>query len=195
MEALRTQVQRYVQPPLVLLARFLARLGISPDQVTLAGFFIILFASGLLLLGYPLAAGIVFLLGSTFDMLDGALARLERHTTAFGAFLDSTFDRLGEGVLCTAMAYHFASAGDALAVTGVMLAMLGGTLTSYTRARAEALGIDCTAGWITRPERVILLGAGLILDLLAAAVYLLAVLALWTALQRIHHVYKLLHSQ
>lgn len=194
MEMLRTRVQGYVQQPLALIAATLARLGMSPDQITLAGFFVTLISSGLLLLGYPIAAGALFLLGSTFDMLDGAVARLERHTTPFGAFLDSTFDRLGEGILCTAIAYHFASAGDALAVAGVMLAMLGGMLTSYTRARAEALGIDCTAGWITRPERVILLGTGLILDLLAIAVYLLAVLTLWTSLQRIHHVYRLLHS-
>ena len=192
-EALRTQVQAYIQRPLVLVARPLADLGVSPDQITLAGFLVILIASGLLLGGSPRAAGILFLLGSAFDMLDGALARCKGYTTAFGAFLDSTFDRLGEGILCTAIAYHFASAGDALAVAGIMLALLGGMLTSYTRARAEALGIDCTAGWITRPERVILLGAGLILELLAIAVYLLAVLTLWTSLQRVYHVYKRLH--
>jgi CDP-diacylglycerol--glycerol-3-phosphate 3-phosphatidyltransferase len=194
MEALRRYVQSYVERSLIPLVRFLARLGIGPDPITWAGFVVTLFSSGLLLFGYPLTAGILFLLGSTLDLLDGALARLQKQVTPFGAFLDSTLDRLGEGALCTAIAYHFAATGDALAVAGTMLALLGGMLTSYTRARGEALGIPCTAGWITRPERVILLALGLILGLLAEVVYLLAVLTLWTSLQRIYHVYKALHS-
>lgn len=172
--------------PLVIL---LSRLRLSPNQVSIAGFLLTVVSASVLIAGYPVAAGALFLLASSFDIFDGALARLEKKATPFGAFLDSTLDRLSEGAIFMAIAYRFALEGQAIAVAGVVLALLGGMLTSYIRARAEALGILCTTGWVSRPERVILIGVGLIFGLLTEAVYLLAALGLVTAGQRFFHVY------
>lgn len=172
--------------PLVIL---LSRLHLSPNQVSIAGFLLTLVSAGILIAGYPVTAGGLFLLASSLDIFDGALARLEKKATPFGAFLDSTLDRVSEGAIFMAIAYRFALEGQAIAVAGVVLAMLGGMLTSYIRARAEALGIPCTMGWVSRPERVILIGVGLIFGLLIETVYLLAALGLLTAGQRFFHVY------
>ena len=194
-KALRHLVQGVLTPLLEKLATEAAALSIEPDQVTWAGFGITLLACGILLLGYPSAAGAVFLLGCAFDMLDGALARKRNQATPFGAFLDSTLDRLGEGMLLTVIAYQLAVENHSLAVPVVMVALMGSFLTSYVRARAEALGVVCMEGWFTRPERVILLGVGLILGLPMETVFVLAVLSLWTAVQRIRHVQALLRMR
>lgn len=192
-EKIRTMARGYLHRALAPLVSLLAQLQLSPNQISIAGFFLTLISAQVLAMGYPLAAGVLFLLASSFDMFDGALAKLAKKVTPFGAFLDSTLDRLGEGVMFMAIAYRLALEGYTIAVTGVVLAMLGAMLTSYMRARAEALGITCTTGWISRPERVILLGIGLIFDVLIEVVYLLAGLSLLTAGQRFFHVYTHLH--
>lgn len=194
-ERIRDFIQVYLQQAITPLARLLTRLQISPNQVTIAGFLITLVSAGLLLSGFPVFAGIVFLVGSAFDLVDGTLARLEQRTTPFGMFLDSTLDRIGEGAMFMAIAYRFALQGEELVVAGVVLAMLGGMLTSYTRARAEALGISCKLGWVSRPERVLMIGIGLIFGILNGIIYLLAVLTLWTAGQRVVHVYRSLRTR
>ena len=192
-ENIRIRLQGYLQQGLAPLIHGLARLHLSPNQISAAGFLLTLLAAGILGAGYLLAAGILFLVGSSFDMLDGALARLEHKATTFGAFLDSLLDRIGEGAIFIAIAYQLALGEQALAVAAVVLAMLGGMLTSYIRARAEALGIACTLGWISRPERVLIISAGLIFDFLIEAVFLLAAFNLWTAGQRFSHIYTHIH--
>jgi CDP-diacylglycerol--glycerol-3-phosphate 3-phosphatidyltransferase len=187
-EKIRAIAQRHLYRVLAPVVSLLAHFQLSPNQISIAGFALALIAMGVLIAGYPITAGILFLLGSSFDILDGALARLEKKTTPFGAFLDSILDRVSEGVMFMAIAYRLALEGQATAVAGVVLATLGGMLTSYTRARAETLGINCSIGWASRPERVIIMGSGLIFDLLTEAVYLLAALSLWTAGQRFFHV-------
>jgi CDP-diacylglycerol--glycerol-3-phosphate 3-phosphatidyltransferase len=187
-ETFRRLAQRALLPLLNQLADAAASRSIEPDQITWAGFGMALLASGVLFLGYSAVAGCVFLLGSALDMLDGTLARLQNKATPFGAFLDSTLDRLGEGAILTAVAYRLSVEGHDVAVIGAMLALVGSFLTSYTRARAEALGMTCTEGWFTRPERVVVLGFGLIFNLLPETVFFLAAVTLWTAAQRIRHV-------
>jgi CDP-diacylglycerol--glycerol-3-phosphate 3-phosphatidyltransferase len=117
--------------------------------------------------------------------------------TAFGAFLDSTLDRVEEGIVLAAVAAYFSSRGDHLAVAAVVVTVLGSLMVSYTRARAEALGVECKVGIATRPVRVVILSAGLLFargaslgdfQLLAPAIYLMAVLTTFTALQRVLHV-------
>ncbi|RMD67841.1 MAG: CDP-alcohol phosphatidyltransferase family protein, partial [Gammaproteobacteria bacterium] len=144
------------------LARWLGRLRVTPNQVTLAGAALNLLTAWLIVQDHLLAAGLAFLLAGSFDMLDGLLARLSDQATAFGAFLDSTLDRLSEGVVFTAIVYELAALGDALSAGVAVLALLGSLLVSYTRARAEALGVTCTTGLMQRPERIVLLGLGLI---------------------------------
>jgi CDP-diacylglycerol--glycerol-3-phosphate 3-phosphatidyltransferase len=186
-EKIRAIAQQHLHSILAPVISLLMRLRLSPNQISLAGFALALIATGMIA-DYPTTAGIIFLLGSSFDILDGAVARAEKKITPFGAFLDSTLDRVSEGVMLMAIAYHLALEGQATAVAGVVLAMLGGMLTSYTRARAEVLNINCSIGWVSRPERVIIMGGGLIFNLLTEAVYLLAILSLWTAGQRFFHV-------
>ena len=190
MEQVRALAQSLLQPVLIPPVRLLARLHVSPNQVTLAGLALALSASGFVVLGWHVTAGTVFLLASALDLLDGLLARIAKRATDFGAFLDSTLDRVGEGTMLSAIAYHFAAQGEAGTVSVVVLAMLGGMLTSYTRARAETLGLSCKGGVASRPERVLLITVGLLFGLLLEAICLLAVLSLWTAGQRVLRVYQ-----
>jgi CDP-diacylglycerol--glycerol-3-phosphate 3-phosphatidyltransferase len=117
--------------------------------------------------------------------------------TLFGAFLDSTLDRIEEGIVLAAVAGYFAATGDDFAAAMCVVAVLGSLMVSYPRARAEALGVECKVGIATRPVRVVILSVGLILakgaglfdvELLAPAVYLIAALTIFTTIQRVWHV-------
>jgi CDP-diacylglycerol--glycerol-3-phosphate 3-phosphatidyltransferase len=149
-------------------------------------------------------AGLAFILGSLMDTLDGRYSRMSGKGTLFGAFLDSTLDRIEEGVVLTAVAWYFAEQGDSLAAAACVFTVLGSLMVSYTRARAEALGVECTVGLATRPVRVVILSIGLLFaqglwlgdfDLLAPAVYLLAILTTLTVVQRVWHVKQELASE
>jgi CDP-diacylglycerol---glycerol-3-phosphate 3-phosphatidyltransferase len=133
------------------------------------------------------------------DTLDGRYSRMSGKGTQFGAFLDSTLDRLEEGIVLTAVGAYFASRDDQAAVAAVVAAVLFSLMVSYTRARAEALGVQCKVGLATRPVRVVILSIGLVFargasighfELLAPAVYVLAGLTLITTIQRIAHVHS-----
>src|SRR5688500_5815920 len=147
--------------------------------------------------------GLAFIIGSVMDTLDGRYSRMSGKGSAFGAFLDSTLDRVEEGIVLTAVAAYFASQGDELAVAAVVIAVLGSLMVSYTRARAEALGVECKVGLASRAVRVVILSVGLLFakgaslgnfELLEPAVYALAVLAAFTTLQRIFHVRRQLRA-
>ncbi len=142
-------------------------------------------------------AGLAFIVGSVMDTLDGRYSRMSGKGTLFGAFLDSTLDRIEEGVVLTAIAWYFADQGDAVAAAACVATVLGSLMVSYTRARAEALGVECKVGLATRPVRVVILSIGLVfaaeelidgVDLLEPAVYALAVLTAFTVVQRVWHV-------
>ena len=122
----------------------LLKLHVTPNQVTIFGTLLNVAAAALIVLDHLIYAGVVFLLAGCCDMLDGALARRARQSTKWGAFLDSTLDRVSEGVVLAAIAYLLASQGHALDASLVVLALLGSVLVSYTRARAESLGVDTT---------------------------------------------------
>ena len=137
------------------------------------------------------------------DMMDGRYSRMSGKGTPFGAFLDSTLDRVEEGVVLTAVAVFFSREGNDLAVAAVVVAVLGSLMVSYTRARAEALGVECKVGLATRAVRVVILSAGLLFakgailgdfELLAPAIYLMAVLTSFTTLQRVFHVRGVLRA-
>ncbi|MBV9197270.1 MAG: CDP-alcohol phosphatidyltransferase family protein [Solirubrobacterales bacterium] len=170
---------------------------LTPNAISLTGFALNLAAAALVLERLFFLAGIAFIVGSVMDTLDGRYSRMSGKGTPFGAFLDSTLDRLEEGIVLTAVAAYFASRGDQAAVAAVVAAVLFSLMVSYTRARAEALGVACKVGLATRPVRVVILSAGLVFargaslghfELLAPAVYVLAVLAVVTTVQRIVHV-------
>ena len=166
---------------------------LTPNAISLTGFALCVLAAVLIWEDHYLLGGIAFVVGSVCDTLDGRYARASGKGTPFGAFLDSTLDRVEEGVVLTAVAANFSAAGDDVAVAAVVVAVLASLMVSYTRARAEALGVECKVGIADRAVRVVILSAGLILfglelDVLKAAVYLLAGLSVITVGQRIWHV-------
>ena len=182
----------------------LARTGVTPNVLTTAGVTLCLAAAVLVpfqdhgkLLFFWLAAG-VFVVGSVLDILDGALARVGGKSTQFGAFIDSTTDRVGEGAMLAAIALVFSRHGRDWAVVVAVAAVVGSFLVSYTRARAEALGLSGTVGLGSRAERVVVITAGLIFAPwggLPWAIVVLAATAWLTVVQRILHVRKqLLHG-
>jgi CDP-diacylglycerol--glycerol-3-phosphate 3-phosphatidyltransferase len=171
---------------------------LTPNGISLTGFALNLAAAGLVVGRLFFLAGVAFIAGSLMDTLDGRYSRMSGKGTPFGAFLDSTLDRLEEGVVLTAVAAYFAARHNEVAVAAVVAAVLGSLMVSYTRARAEALGVSCKVGLATRPVRVVILSAGLVFakgaslghfELLAPAVYVLAGLTVLTTLQRIWHVH------
>src|SRR3954469_5946375 len=165
---------------------------LTPNAISLTGFALCLVAAVLVWQDHYLLGGIAFAVGSICDTLDGRYARASGKGTPFGAFLDSTLDRVEEGLVLTAVASNFSQAGDDFAVAAVVIAAVASLMVSYTRARAEALGVECKVGIADRAVRVVILSAGLILanigDVLEIAVYVLAGLALITVGQRIWHV-------
>jgi CDP-diacylglycerol--glycerol-3-phosphate 3-phosphatidyltransferase len=181
-----TQLRRGFAPMLSALQR----LKVTPNQVTITGTVLNVAAAALVVADHLIYAGIVFLLAGCFDMLDGALARLAQKVTPFGAFLDSTLDRVSEGVVMAAIAYLLAAEGRALDAALVVLALLGAILVSYTRARAESLGVECKVGLMSRPERIILIALGLFFDVLPYVIYIMLALTMVTVIQRVVHTYR-----
>lgn len=169
----------------------LAATGISPNALTVIGFVLVLGAAGVLALGYRQLGGLLFLLTTGFDLFDGAVAQLADRKTRFGAFLDSNLDRYAEIAVYLALLVPYAVQGATLEVVLCYLVVTGSLMVSYARARAEGLGLAGEVGLFQRPERVILLGLGLMLDLVVPALIILAVVTYFTALQRMLHVWRL----
>jgi CDP-diacylglycerol--glycerol-3-phosphate 3-phosphatidyltransferase len=164
---------------------------LTPNAISLTGLVLNVVAAVLVWQEMFIVGGIAFIVGSVCDTLDGRYSRMSGKGTPFGAFLDSTLDRIEEGVVLTAIAVTFVDDGDKLAIAAVVVAVLASLLVSYTRARAEALGVECKVGIANRAVRVVILSIGLLLadlGVLAPAVYVLAGLGTLTVLQRIFHV-------
>jgi CDP-diacylglycerol--glycerol-3-phosphate 3-phosphatidyltransferase len=170
---------------------------LTPNAISLMGLFGNLVAAFLVTQRLFFLAGIAFILGSVMDTLDGRYSRMSGKGSLFGAFLDSTLDRCEEGIVIAAVAGYFATRGEDFAAAICVIAVLGSLMVSYTRARAEALGVECKVGLATRPVRVVLLSIGLIFakgagigdfELLAPAIYVLAALTIFTVFQRVWHV-------
>lgn len=195
LERLRGFLQRQLEKVLTPLARLLLRLDVRPNHVTVAGVLLNLVTAALIVTGHLVPAGVVYLAAGVLDLLDGILARLASSESRFGAFLDSTLDRISEGVVFAAVAYLLALAGSPVDAALAVLALLGSLMVSYTRARAEGLGAECRVGVVTRAERVVLLALGLFAGLLAEAVYVLLVLTAITVAQRIHRVWRELDAE
>ena len=164
---------------------------LTPNAISLTGFALNVLAAVLVLERYYFLAGIAFIVGSVCDTLDGRYSRMSGKGTQFGAFLDSTLDRIEEGIVIAAVGVYFARQGHDLAAGAAVLAVLASLMVSYTRARAEALGVECKVGIADRLVRVVILSAGLVfadLGLLEPSVYVLAALSTVTVVQRILHV-------
>jgi CDP-diacylglycerol--glycerol-3-phosphate 3-phosphatidyltransferase len=176
---------------------------LTPNAISITGLVLNVAAAVLITQRLFFLAGLTFIVGSVMDMLDGRYSRMSGKGTPFGAFLDSTLDRIEEGIVLTAVAAYFAERGDEFAVAAVVLVVLGSLMVSYTRARAEALGVECKVGLATRPVRVVILSGGILFakgagigdfELLAPAIYVMAALTAITVVQRVWHVYRELRS-
>ena len=176
---------------------------LTPNTISVAGLILNLVAAALITQRLFFLAGIAFIVGSVMDTLDGRYSRMSGKGTLFGAFLDSTLDRIEEGIVLAAVAGYFAATGDDFAAAMCVVAVLGSLMVSYTRARAEALGVECKVGLATRPVRVVLLSIGLVFakgagigdfELLAPAIYAIAALTTVTTIQRVWHVRNELRS-
>ena len=171
--------------------------SIDPNAVTFAGCLLNGVAAYLVFHERFLAASIVFLVGSLLDSLDGAIAKVSGRVSAFGGFLDSTLDRVSEGLVLGGIGLMFARQDNLWAVAACYVAIACSYLVSYTRAKAEALGVQCKGGLASRVERVVLLSIGLFLATwwplaLEITAYVLAVTAALTVVQRVFHVKRAL---
>jgi CDP-diacylglycerol--glycerol-3-phosphate 3-phosphatidyltransferase len=161
---------------------------LTPNAISLTGLAGNVVAAALILEHHFVLAGVAFILGSVCDMMDGRYSRMSGKGTPFGAFLDSTLDRIEEGIVLAAVAAWFAESGDELAVGATVLTVVGSYMVSYTRARAEALGVECKVGILSTG---LVFAAGELIpdfDLLEPAIYAMAALTIFTTFQRVFHV-------
>ncbi|MGC9469380.1 MAG: CDP-alcohol phosphatidyltransferase family protein [Anaerolineae bacterium] len=170
-------------------AEVLARLNVHPNTITLFGLTANIIAGFVVAYGSLRVGGLIMLAGSSTDALDGTLARLTSRQSRFGAFLDSTLDRLSEGAVLTGLIAWYVTQASLLGALLCVTVLLGSVMVSYTRARAEGLGFDCKVGWFTRPIRVFILGLGLVTTWLVPILTVLSVLTWFTVGQRVRHVY------
>jgi CDP-diacylglycerol--glycerol-3-phosphate 3-phosphatidyltransferase len=195
------EIQRVARALIQWLLRPLATSPISPNMVTVLGLMLSGATAVVLGGGHMFLGGLMVLLAGAFDMLDGGLARAKNMQSIFGAFYDSTLDRLSESVIYFGLAYWFLFQGMQAAVLLVFVVIVGSLLISYARARAEGLGLECKVGMLARPERVVLLGAALILEhfvrlpgqfgILQIVLAALAVFSFFTLGHRIFYVWKI----
>ena len=200
MQSLWGAIQRGYLRVIDPVADWLVRRRVNPNTITTVGTICTVIAGAIFASGHIMTAGWFLSATALFDVLDGTVARRTGRTSVFGAFYDSTLDRVSDGVLLGGLVVFYATSpvheSDVM-LTITLLGLIGTFLTSYTRARAEALGLDAKVGMLQRPERITLLCApqalfGLALNgwVLAAIVTLLSVTAWITAVQRIIFVYR-----
>jgi CDP-diacylglycerol---glycerol-3-phosphate 3-phosphatidyltransferase len=178
-----------------------ARRGVNPNTLTLVGLLLSILTAVVIAQGLLVAGGLLVLFAGMFDMLDGAMARVQNAATTFGAFLDSTLDRYSESIILTGLLYHvLQNPGlhdivwpfpyeQSWMIGFIYVAVVGSLMVSYTKARAEGLGLECKNGLLARPERVILLAIGLLSGTYIWALAVLAVFSQVTAIERIVHVW------
>ncbi len=182
--------------------RPMARLGITPNMLTMIGLLLSILTAVVIAQGFLLVGGLLVLFAGVFDMFDGAMARVRNAATTFGAFFDSTLDRYSESIILLGLFIYalqrpdlhdpfwpFAHAQSWM-MTLIYLAVVGSLMVSYTKARAEGLGLECKKGLLARPERVILLALGLLTGTVIWALALLAVFSNMTAVERIVYIWR-----
>lgn len=191
----------------MLIMQPLARLGVTPNTLTWIGLLLSAATALVIASGYLQVGGILVLCAGIFDMFDGAMARIRNAATLFGAFLDSTLDRYSESIILLGLLYYALQRPglqDSLWPMGheqswmiifIFVAVVGSLMVSYTKARAEGLGIECRTGLLARPERVIILAIGLLTNTSIWAVALLAVFSHVTAIERIFSVWRSTHQK
>jgi CDP-diacylglycerol--glycerol-3-phosphate 3-phosphatidyltransferase len=192
----RTAARRITEP----LKTVLVKSRLKPNTLTWIALAISIIAAGAIATNHLLIGGFLVLLAGLFDIMDGALARLTNQATRFGALLDSTFDRISDAVVLLGLLVLYLISGGTIEMVLIFLALVGSFLTSYVRARAEGIGINCSIGLFTRTERVIILALGLLLNSLYEysifiALILVVVLGFFTVGQRLIYVWQQTKNQ
>lgn len=208
MERIREFLGYWVRKGFTPLLAVMERIGITPNHITIVAFVLNLGAAVLVVFDHYIWAASIIIGASLLDLVDGSLARRTGNITPFGSFLDSTVDRLSEGAIFAAIAYRLAIDPDitlrmrGVNVAMVVLALLGSVTVSYTRARAESLGVECRVGLASRFERIFLTCTGLYLvggdlwaDALPYMVYAIAALTMFTVIQRVVHTHRQLREK
>ena len=172
------------------IARVFVKLGFSPSGLTVIGVLVACVAAALIAQGMLAAGGVVVLVAGVFDMFDGAVARMTDRATKFGALFDSVMDRVSEAVVLLGLLWFYLEDGEQLGAMLVYVSIVGSTMVSYVRARAEGLGIECKGGLMQRPERVASLGIGIIVGqwwepAVLIVLGVIAVLTVVTTVQRV----------
>ena len=191
----KSNIQSRLRSLLNPVVAFLSYLGITPLSVTIAGIILSLIGAIFVARGALFLGGIVLIVSGLCDTVDGSLARRMGMESTFGAFIDSTSDRVTELAYYGALILYFlrGDTANSVVIVFILAALAGSFLTSYVRARAEGLGLECKVGWLERPERVAILAVGLLLGrvVLIALIVLLAVLTIFTFIQRVIHVRRI----
>jgi CDP-diacylglycerol---glycerol-3-phosphate 3-phosphatidyltransferase len=169
---------------------FLSRRQINPNYITFIGVLISFWAAWEFGYGQFLKGGLVIILAGLFDMLDGAVARISRTESQYGAFFDSVIDRYSDVIILQGLMVYYAREQMLGYVVLVGVVFLGAVMTSYTRARAESLIPSCKIGFMERPERIVLLIIGGLSNRMEAVLWILAVLGNWTVFDRIYYTWK-----
>ncbi len=190
-ELLREKTRKVV----ARIAEFIGATGISPNALTLLGFLMTLPVAFSLASGKWQLGGVLLILAGLFDVVDGAVARAMGRVSRFGAFLDSTLDRFGEAAVYLGLAVHYLKSSDLTGSLLCYLTLVGSFMVSYTRARAEGIGVECREGFFTRFERIAVLALGLFIGKPLWALWVLAPFSNLTALQRIYLVRKALSGR
>lgn len=183
--------RQWMQRPVAWIVDWLHRHGVTPNAVTYTAFIFTVVISIPLAMGAFRIGGALLIVASLLDLVDGSLARATAQSSKFGAFLDSTLDRYSESVTFLALTFYYSGIPDSQwEIVLVFLTVVGSLMVSYTRARAEALNVECKEGILQRPERIFLLIVGLITGWMLPVLLIMAVLTNVTAIQRIYQVYR-----
>jgi len=193
--SLKKEIKNYFRNLLDPIVSIISHMGVSPVAITIIGILISLFGAFLVAGGKLFGGAVALAVSGLCDIIDGSLARKEKKVTLFGAFLDSTGDRVAELAYFGALVIYYVSKTPAniFYVSLTLIALSGSLLTSYARARAEGLGVRCEVGLVERPERIVLLILGLVFGgfPLIVIIVILAFLTVFTFIQRVVHVGKL----
>src|SRR6266702_3683365 len=196
------RIQQRARHFVTLLIRPLAQLGVTPNTLTVIGLLLSILTAVVIAQGYLVAGGLLVLFAGIFDMFDGAMARVRNIASTFGAFFDSTLDRYSESIILLGLLFYAlqrpglqnslwpAPHEQTWMIAFIYIAVVGSLMVSYTKARAEGLGIECKTGLLARPERVIILAIGLLTNTGIWALALLAVFSHVTAVERIIVVWR-----
>jgi CDP-diacylglycerol---glycerol-3-phosphate 3-phosphatidyltransferase len=191
MSVLDQKARELSRPALEAVGRTLARWNVSPDAMTYLGLVLTAGVAVLAALGEIRWAGVAYIFAAACDALDGTVARVSGRGSRFGAFLDSNIDRFEESIVFLGLTIYYAGAGGRWEIPLILVVTVGSLMVSYTRARAEAVGVACKVGFMTRVPRVALMIVGLILDQVLIVLIILAVTTLFTAFHRMVHVWRM----